>query len=365
MNLSSQSALMESSSPGRGFLSEFGWFASGAVLPMGSLGYYRAASRRSVGLAILFFSVFTILISILTTISVGVGMVGVVAQIREAYQQGRIPDITIKGGVAQVDGAQPWIILEDHVRSESMFVAVDTSGRIASIDTSLYRQGFLLTRTELHMLTTTQGYQRVPLSEINAAFERDPIVINENTVADAWVKLSAITAVLAFLFLVLWNCVVRLMIIAFLALIFWGMASLFRPKLGFGPFIITGLYAIVPAIYLSHVFTRSQASFFGLQTILLILFWAAGLTAALSQDRFFTVEKDLRLWTAALGAPMILWFIVDMFAELPSPGALIALWSITLLTGLVLAGLRLFFHLQDMQKSEQAAALQPPGPPAA
>jgi FtsH-binding integral membrane protein len=359
MNVVSEPAAEVKSSPRSGFLSDLAWFFSGAILPVGSLWFYRKASQRSVGLAILFFFAFTVIITILSTISIGVAMAGAVRTIRDAYQQGRVPEITIAGGVAQVSGPEPAILVDEHTSKGAVFVALDTTGRITSIDQSRYSQGFLLTRTELHVLNTGQRYQRVPLSELNKLFSRDPLVIDEQSVSSAWVAFSAILTVLIFIALVLWNSVVRLMIIAMLALIFWGVATLFRPTIGFGPFIITGLYAVVPAVYLSHLFTRSQVSFPGLQTIMLILFWAVGLLPALSQDKFFTVEKSPRLWTALIGLPMLTWFVVDEFANLSSPGAQIALWAVALLTGLGLAGLRLYFHLQDLQKSTQVNASQP------
>ncbi len=346
-----------------GFLHELGWFLSGAVLPLGSLSFYREAARRRVGTAILFFFTFTIFTSILTTIGLGVTMAGVVSQIRQAYQQGKVPAITISGGVAQVDGPQPAIFLNDRTSQGALLVAADTTGQLTEIDQSQYTQGFLLTRTELHMLTPSQGYQRLPLSEINATFNQDPLVINEQTVSAAWVTFSAIFSVLAFIGLVLWNSVVRLMIIAMLALILWGIGTLFRPGVGFGPYIITGLYAIVPAIYISHVFSKSGVSFPGIQTILLIIFWAAGLIGALSDMKFFRSEHYSRLWTALLGVPMLAWFIVDMLVTLPSPGAQIALWAILALTGAALIGVRLYFHLVEMQPPAQPVPPQPPLPP--
>jgi uncharacterized protein DUF1189 len=357
MDVVSEPAAVMESSPRSGFLSDLAWLFSGAVLPIGSLWFYRKATQRSVGLAVLFFFVFTVIITIVSTITIGVAMAGAVRNIRAAYQQGRIPEIIIAGGVAQVSGPQPAILLDDRTSRGAIFVAVDTTGEISSIDESRYTQGFLLTRTELHILNPSQGYQRVPLSELNKLFGKDSLVINEESVSGAWVAFSAIMTVLIFIGLVLWNSIVRLMIVATLALIFWGIATLFRPKIGFGPFIITGLYAVVPAVYLSHLFTRSQVSFPGLQTILLLLFWTAGLVASLSQYKYFTQERSPRLWTALIGVPMLAWFIVDGFANLPSPGAQIALWAIALLTGLGLAGLRLYFHLQDMQKSAQVSAL--------
>jgi hypothetical protein len=347
-----------------GFLHDLAWFFSGAVLPMGSLSFYRKATKRSVGFAILFFFTFTIFISILATISLGVTMAEAVNRIHQAYAQGQIPNITISGGVATVDGPQPAIFLDQRSGSNTLLVAADTTGRLTQIDQSVYSQGFLLTRTELHILSKNQGYQRVPLSELQTAFSADPININEQTVSTAWVTFSAAISVLAFIGLVLWNSVVRLMIIAMLALILWGVWSLFRRNIGYGPFIITGLYAIVPAIYLSHLFSRSQASFPFLQTILLMIFWVVGLVGALSDEKFFAMPIPARLWTALIGVPMLLWLILDMFAKLPSPTGEIILWALVVMTGAMLAIVRLYFHLTGMQSPPAPVQPIPPQSPA-
>ncbi len=346
-----------------GFLYGLAWFFSGAVLPLGSLSFYRKAAKRSVGSAILFFFAFTIFITILTTINIGVSMAQVINDIHGAYARGQIPTITISGGIATVYGPQPAIFLDQRSGSNTMLMAADTTGRLTQIDQSVYSQGFLLTRTELIMLTTSQGYQRIPLSEVQAGFNVDPININEQTVSSAWVA-SVIISVLVFIGLLLWNSVVRLMIIAVLALVLWGIGTLLRPKVGFGPFIITGLYAIVPAVYLSHLFSRSQAAFPFLQTILLMIFWVAGLFGALSDEKFLAMRVPARLWTALLGVPMLLWLIIDLFAKLPSPTGEIILWAVVGLTGLALIVVRLYFHLTAMQPPAGPVQPIPPQAPA-
>ncbi len=365
-NVSARAVAAEENPPS-GFLNGLAWFFSGAVLPMGSLSFYRKATKRSVGFAILFFFTFTIFITILTTINVAVSMTTMVGDIHQAYARGQIPSITISGGVATVNGPQPAIFMDERSGGNTLLIAADTTGRLSGIDQSVYSQGMLLTRDELHILSANQGYQRLPLSEINAAFNTDPILINEQTASNAWVTFSAIMVILAFIGLVLWNSVIRLMIIAMLALVLWGIGTLIKPKIGFGPFIITGLYAIVPAIYISHLFSRSQASFPFLQTILLMIFWAAALIGALSNEKFLAVRIPSRLWTALIGVPMLLWLIIDMFAKLPSPTGEIILWALVVLTGTALVAVRLYFHLTAMQPS--AAPVQPsppqsPAPPA-
>jgi hypothetical protein len=334
-----------------GCLGQVGWFLSGAVLPMASLSYYRKAAQKSVGSAILFFVFFTVILSTLSTISLAVGMFSIVGEIKQSFEDGTIPEITIRNGVAEVEGKQPYIMVnEADADGNRMFLGIDTTGQIISIDESYYYQGFLLTRTELHMLTPRNGYQVVPLSDLNAAFEKDPILINGQTMSQAWGVMTTILVIVAFIFLVLWHTVVRLMFIAMIALIFWGIVTLIKPNTGFGPIIITGLYALVPAIYASHLLSRSDLTFPGLQTLLFLIFWVIGLVVNLVDVPFFNGERPPRLFTALIGLPMLFLFILDIFWQFPSPYDLVSLWVVAILTVFVLTAVRLFFRFQD-QKS--------------
>ena len=80
----------------------------------------------------------------------------------------------------------------------------------------------------------------------------------QGTVSQAWGLLSVVIVIVMFILLVLWHSIVRLMFIAMAALVVWGIVSLLKPNTGFGPVIITGLYAVIPAIYISHLFSRAD-----------------------------------------------------------------------------------------------------------
>jgi hypothetical protein len=186
-------------------------------------------------------------------------------------------------------------------------------------------------------------------------FSQDPIIINAQTTSQAWGVMSTVVVILAFIFLVLWHTVVRLMIISMIALIIWGIVSLIKPNTGFNTIIITGLYAIVPAIYLSHLLSRSNFTFPGVQTFLLLAFWVTGLVVNFANFKFFADERPLRLWTALIGLPMLIVFIVDIFWQFPSPYGIAALWAVSLLTGLALIGLRLYFRYADQKPAQPPA----------
>jgi hypothetical protein len=355
MEVISQPTVPQEKAERPGCLSEFGWFASGAILPIGSLSFYRRASKRPIGQAILFFFVFTIVISILSTIALGVPLVGFTQDIRNSYQRGEIPEITITNGIAEVDGPEPVILVNQYTDTGAMLVAVDTTGQITSIDESQYDQGLLITRTEFHVLNSDGRYQRLPLSQLNTMFQKDPLIINGETVSSAWVTIAIIITLGYLIFLFLWNSIARLMFIAMIALVLWGIGSLFRPKMAFGDFVIGGLYGIVPAIYLSHLLDRIGVSFIGLQTILLGVFWILALVACLSQEKFFSTDNPPRLWTALIGVPMLILLAVDLFVSMPSVYWKVALGVVAVLTVLILAGVRLYFHIRDMRVTALAS----------
>ncbi len=360
MQSSMESVSVENKAARSGCLSELGWFFSGAVLPIGSLSFYRKASRRKVGIAILFFIVFTLALSTLSTIAMGKSMAMMVGDIHSAYQTGQIPEITIRNGIAEVTGPQPYIVADEQTSSGGIFMAVDTTGQITSIDRSKYYQGILITRSELIVLNEGR-LQTLPLSQLNALVGRDPLVIDGNTVSRAWAVFSAFILIVLFFLFFLWKTVVRLMFIALLAVVAWGIGTLIRPRIEFGPFLISGLYAIVPAVYAAQLLNRTGLSILGLETLFLLAFWALGLVASLAQEKFFSADIPVRLWTALLGLPMLIWFIVDTLITIPSPYGQIILWAIVLLTVFALVGLRLYYHLRELEKVPPAPD---PGPAA-
>ena len=157
-----------------GFVAELIWILKGLLYPCWSGSFYQATARRRLILAFVFFLLFAFLLTSISTIRVALSMSGLGTEIETAFERGEFPTITIRDGIALVDGPQPLVIV-DEGRS---FFAIDTSGKYQEIDPSRYIEGFLLTRTSLHVLDDRE-YREIPLDELNEAFG-NPIVLDES-----------------------------------------------------------------------------------------------------------------------------------------------------------------------------------------
>jgi hypothetical protein len=294
----------------QGCLEELGWLGAGFVLPGGSFTFYRHAARRKVGFALLFFLVFTSIITVLATLNVGATMVTGVREIRGAFERGDVPEIVIEDGVATVDATQPLVLLESE--EESIIIVLDTTGEYTRIDSERYAQGMLLTRESLHILN--QGdYQVIDLDDLNAVFSDDRIEIDKDAVTSAWSGFSIIFSILSFIALAIWHVAIRLGYLLVLALGLWLVIMLLRPGTDFAPVFITGLYAFVPAFYVRHVLGRLNLGFIFLQTMLLVPIWGLALYAALGEqgpDLLIGARRP-RLWRALLGLPLLLFLALD------------------------------------------------------
>jgi hypothetical protein len=249
-----------------------GWFFAGLVLPFVSRRFYRIVSRKSLGVAFLFFFFFTSLMTIASTLQISRNFNEMQVELEQAIESGLIPTITISNGVAIVDAPQPYIILDQ----SRELVALDTSGRIERIDRDRYDRGILLTRTEIHALNERGEYQVIPLSDLNAMF-RDPLVANEETILSTWGQIAGLLRVIVLIGLGLWNLLARMIVIIMLGLLLWGITTMIRPGTQFNPILITGIYAFVPAIYLDVILSRIGLNFFLMQTLIFIGIWITAL----------------------------------------------------------------------------------------
>jgi hypothetical protein len=331
--------------PAGGCLAELGWLGAGFVLPCASLTFYRRAARRRVVGAVAFFALFTLLISGLQTLGVGRGLLLVRGNIRRVFESGRFPEIEIRGGLARVNAEQPLVLLDD---GDSIFV-LDTTGSYRRLDRSTHSMGFLLTRTSLHVMSRDGRYEEVPLETLHTLLGGDPIVVNADSASRFWVGFAAIATPVAFLGLALWHVLIRFVYLAMLGLVIWGVVALVRPGTGFGPVLITGLYALVPAMYAHYLLGRLGIGFITLQTLLLLPLWSVALAAALAAPgrSILGQERSLRGWRALFGVPMLLVFALDIVLA-PRWGAPFG-WLVAWLTFVSLAAVGLWSAWKETQ----------------
>lgn len=130
--------------------------------------------------------------------------------------------------------------------------------------------------------------------------------------------------------------------------------SLFRLNTGFGPVIVSGIYSLVPAIYISHLFSRAGLYIPCLQTLLFLSAWIVALFITFSPMDFFARERPPRLWRAWLGVPFLLVLAVDLILTFKY-GEIVS-WVLFILTGiaLVIAG------VIPLLRTGQASPTEPP-----
>jgi hypothetical protein len=292
-----------------GCLNEFLWLGLGAVMPCASLTFYRQAIRRKTILALVFFVLFGIAISLVTAAGVDQAFTKVLLDAQSNSVLSNFPTITIKDGNASFDGAQPYYLFN----KDNEIVVIDTTGTLRNIDTTHYRTGFLLTRTYLQVLQTGGQTQNIPLTELNAMFSTNPIVIDRDNLLSLFHTVLTVMWVIASFLLILWNTFCRLMIILLMGLVFWGATAAFRNHTDFAPVLITGLYTFVPAVYLDFLIGQVTVRFLGTLTLIHFFLWAIALFFLFHElDKYAgQVERPLRAWRAAIGIPMLVVMILQ------------------------------------------------------
>jgi hypothetical protein len=321
------------------------WHLASFILPLFSLNFYRIALRKRLSQAIVFFAVFATTISALFTLKVVRIVTDLDSEIQTSLEEDRFPTIRIQDGVASVDAPQPLILLD---QAGQMFV-LDTSGRYTDIEPGRYREGILLTRTELIVLDRTGQRQSLQLSDLNELFNTDPIVIDEEFILQAWNRFSRVAVAFAGFGLWIWQFIVRLMVLTFVGLLIWGSVSVLRNQTDYASIMIIGLYAVVPALYLHYLLGRVGLTLPGFQTMILMLIWMSAAIATLDRGELAVREQQQRLLRMApIAVPMLLVLAWDVvFTPDIEP---LALWAVPILTFIA------WFVMRSMRVDED----QPP-----
>ena len=320
----------ESSAP-TGEPTMLGWIAAGFVLPCFSLDFYRRGVRRGSGLAIGFFMVFALAVTLVQTLRVGASLFTAGQDMQRAYVEGRVPTLIIQGGVASSDPARPFIISEEG----GVFVAVDTTGAIRSIDRTRYAQGILLTRAAIHLLNQGE-YQTVPIIQLQQMLQMDPIILDAPGVARLWQRLTLWVTGIVFGVMMLANLLIWFIFIAVVTGLVRLLVGLLGWRGGYGEAISVGLYAAVPAVYVAYLLGLLGFRFTGLQVlvqivVMLIVFLSGAGEAA---QPGLELRAPLHAWRALIGLPFLAALVLD--AATPWPDRAIVMWALTLVTVLAI-----------------------------
>ena len=238
----------------------------GFIFPCISINFYKAAIKKKVFWAILFFILFGLVFSTVQT-AIGMNfMKDMGTFIVDGFHNGDVPDFVIRNGVAEVLAEQP-IGYDDGNR----FIGVDTTGQFTVQDLKTYSEGVLLTRDTMYQWDDGQ-LKELSLRDVNSIFG-DPLYFDEQHVSNFWQSFSVIMGFAMFLVLWFWSAGIRLLYILVIALVLWEIVSLSRKDVGFGPVLISGIFANVLVMYIKTVLRIMNVSFFLLYTLLLLLIW--------------------------------------------------------------------------------------------
>ncbi len=333
-------------------LSPLAWIAAGFVLPCFSAGFYRRGVRRGSGLAIGFFMIFALAVTLVQTLRVGAALASAGGDLQQAFVAGRVPTLTIQGGVASSEPARPFIITDE----SGMLVAIDTTGAMRSIDRTRYAQGVLLTRTEVHLLNNGE-YQIVPIIQAQQLLQADPIILDAPGVAALWRRLTLWVTGIVLGVMLLVNLLVWFIYIAVLTGLVRLLVGVLGWRGGYGEAITVGLYTVVPAVYLAYLLGLLGFSFTGLQSLLqiaamlVVFLTGAGET---SQPEAMA-RTPLQAWRALLGLPFLAALVLD--AASPWPFRAMMMWAVLLITVVALV----IFSLVPQEKPKPAAPAPPAG----
>lgn len=328
------------SSPPRPRMTFWEWLGGGAVLSSFSPTFYRLAARQSLIWAVIFFVLFGTVISVLQSVSLYRMMRSVTSEIRDLYTEEQVPAVTITNGVAEVEGPEPAVLLDE----QRMLIVFDTTGAYTGIDRSRYDQGILLTRTSFIVLNQDGRYQETPLIQVQQMVGQDPLILDQETVPQYWTTLSTWFGIGAFVGLVIWHVFIRVAFVVLVGLALWGLARLFGSTTELGPVLIVGIYALVPTLYLRFLMSLVPISFIGLTTIIYLILWGVFLIITLSSPRavevpagkeaYFLPQYPVRAWRALIGLPLLVDFVVQMLS-VPHHNPYIT-WGLAVLTFVVL-----------------------------
>jgi hypothetical protein len=290
---------------GARFLDELLWLAMGFILPAGSFTFYKKAARRSAGWAFLFFVLFCSALAVISSLAFNRQVDTAVTDIEKELTKMVFPAITVRNGVATAKGPQPYTIYG----SQGEIFAIDTTGKLNSLDTSRYTTGILVTRDGIQVLNAQQGRnQFLPWADLQRSFKIDPLVIDKNTILTWIATILGFVKAAALGGIWLWEVLGRMTILLVIALILWGIGALVKPGTGFGHVLVVGIYTYVPAVYLNFIINQAGAKFPFKLSLGHTLLWAVILLFTLDVfgKRGLSRERPIRTWRVLIGVPALI-----------------------------------------------------------
>jgi hypothetical protein len=320
-------------------------FGSGFVLSACSPSFYYHAARRWLLTAVAFFILFGLVLAGVQTWRIANNMQSLRDDISAAFDDGKVPELTIANGEAVVHGPEPFVVVDDGIN----LVVFDTTGAYTGAELNSYDSGLILTKTKLYSIDDQGDVQVAPLDM--PFLSQSTIEINE---ALAQRAVSA-AQLLVFMGLAFWRVVMGIVYITSIAFVVWGVAALAQRNISFSTVLTTGMYAVVPATYANYLLDRVAFDFFGMFTLLLLIGWAISLVAAAGERRsgdFLRGKRPLRAWRALLGIPMLALLALDSVYQWTN-GAIIV-WVAAAITYIALFGIEFMASQAEMQRDDSA-----------
>lgn len=281
-------------------------YLAAPVLPICSPSFYRQAAKHSAFAALVFFILFSLVVTVLQTVRVTADFGEARQAIDDAFASGEIPEVTIEDGIATVDAPQPFVAVDN----EQSLVVLDTTGVYTGRELldGGYESGLILTRDTVYNFDDEGRFQQIRLRDLNLLF---PTIHFNATLIKRFIDLAQ---VFVFGGLFFWHAVLGPLYIILLGLGVWAVASLAKKQVSYSAVLITGLFAAIPAMYAEYLMGRIGADAFLLFTLLLLILWTVGLVAAVGTRRagdLLRGERTLRAWRAVIGIPMLVIFALD------------------------------------------------------
>jgi uncharacterized membrane protein YhaH (DUF805 family) len=285
-------------------------YLAGPVLPICSPSFYRHAAKRPAFTALVFFVLFSLVVTVLHTVRATADFGDARQVIDEAFAGGRIPAVIVEDGIATVDAPQPYVAVDN---GQSLIV-LDTTGVYTGRELldGGYESGLILTKDAVYSFDDEGRFQQTSLRDLNLLFPT--IHFNAGLVK----RLVNLAQVFVFAGLFFWHVIFRTIYIILLGLGVWSATSLAKKQVSYSAVLITGFYAAIPALYGEYLMGRIDANVFLLFTLLLLIIWTVGLVAAVGTRRAGDVlrgERTLRAWRALIGIPMLVIFALDFLYQ--------------------------------------------------